>query len=73
MIPISDLRGLISLQDAWVVHEDWFMFFNVRNASRLAELSMRSSSERSFFVGRGDAVSYMLVRLFVVTVIFKDL
>ena len=47
--------------------------FNVRNASRLAELSMRSSSERSFFVGRGDAVSYMLVRLFVVTVIFKEL
>lgn len=47
MIPISDLRGLISLQDAWVVHEDWLFSFNVVNASRLVELSMRSSSERS--------------------------
>ena len=35
--------------------------FNVRNASRLAELSMRSSilvkDLVRFFVGRGDAVS----------------
>ena len=47
MIPISDLRGLISLQDFDLFMKTGLCSFNVMNASRLAELSVRSSSEIS--------------------------
>ena len=74
MIPISDLKGLISLQVALFMKTGSWSF-NVMNASRLAELSMRSCSESSWaiFLSVEVMLLVMLVRLFVCTVIFKEL
>ena len=49
MIPISDFEGLISLQDGLLMKSGLWSF-NVTNASLLAEVSMRSSSERSWAI-----------------------
>ena len=49
MIPISDLKGLISVQ-VGLFMKTGLWSFNVMNASRLAELSMRSSSESSWAI-----------------------
>ena len=45
MIPISDFEGLINLQDGLLMKSGLWSF-NVTNASLLAQVSMRSSSER---------------------------
>ena len=49
MIPISDLRGSISLQDGLFMKTGLWSF-NVMNASRLADISMRSSNETSWAI-----------------------
>ena len=67
MILISDFGGLINLQYGLLMKYG-IRSFDVTNASFLAEVSMRSSSKRSwaiFFVCRGDVARFMLARLFV--------
>ena len=68
MIPISAFEWLINLQDELLMKSGLWSF-NAMNASLLAEVSMRSSSERSiglfFVVCIGDVARYILARLFV--------
>ena len=64
MIPIPDLRGLISLQYGLFMKTGLWSF-NVMNASRLAELSMRSSSERSWAIFLSVGVMLLVTCWFV--------